>query len=249
MHKSYETPSLFKAFPDLVAIETTRHGGLSPVPYSSLNLGKNTDDAPGNIAQNREVLCGQLGISWSQVAYGKQVHGSAICNAYAAGRYEGFDAFMTNQRGLFVAITVADCTPILIYDPVRQVVAAAHAGWRGAAAHIGTRVLEAMTEQYGSQPQDCLIYIGTCIGFDHFEVGSEVVAEFPSAYARPADREGKFYLDLRAAIRHELLEAGVAQAHLEVSKFCTVTHNDHYFSHRKEQGTTGRFMGLIGLRE
>jgi polyphenol oxidase len=245
----YIRPAIFDAFPEVVAAESTRHGGVSTTPYASLNLGKNTDDAPASIAQNRALLCADLGIKWDQVAFGSQVHGNEVLAVTEPGRYDaGYDAFITNVQGVMVAITVADCTPILIYDPVQRACGAAHAGWRGAAAQIGTRTLAAMAGQYGTRASDCHVYIGTCISQAHFEVGPEVAAAFDQAYSRPALVAGKYFVDLQAAIKNEFMRAGVHELKVAGSTACTWIDNANYFSHRREQGKTGRFVVLIGMK-
>jgi polyphenol oxidase len=245
----YRKPTLFSTYQPLIALETTRHGGVSPVPYQSLNLGKNTDDAPEHIAQNRELLCNDLGIAWNQVAYGKQVHGNQVCHAALAGRYDGYDAFITNTPNVAVAVTVADCTPILFYDFINQACGAAHAGWKGASAKIASQTLQAMYNQFGTKPEACIVYVGTSISQAYFEVGSEVAELFDPIYSRKRTKEGKYDLDLKTAIKAELMSAGVPEQQIEVSPFCTWANNDDYFSHRREAGKTGRFMALIGVFE
>jgi polyphenol oxidase len=250
MHEqvSFLTPTIFQGFTELIAAETTRHGGVSPVPYQSLNLGKNTEDAQENIDQNRGIISKKLGMAWSDVALSKQVHGSEILVATTPGAYEGFDAIITDRVGVYCSITVADCTPILIYDPVHKAVGAAHAGWRGAAQKIGSKTLLSMQKAFGTQPKDCRVYIGTCISESQMEVGMEVVAEFDGDFCRRREKEGKYLLDLKGAIKADMLGVGMLDAQIELSKHCTWEQNDHYFSHRREKGQTGRFMAIIGMK-
>ncbi len=245
----YTQPDIFKPCKGLIAVETTRLGGVSPAPYTSLNLGKNTEDSTEHIEQNRALLCSDLGIEWSQVAFGSQVHGNQVCHVERGGRYDGFDAFITNTPNVAVAITVADCTPILIYDTATKACGAAHAGWRGAAAQIATHTLRAMQSAFGTHPSDCLVYVGTCIGQRRFEVGSEVAARFDREFSRRRKQKDKYLLDLKGAISAELRAAGVPGPQLGISPFCTWEHNANYYSHRREQGRTGRFLALIGWFE
>lgn len=245
----YTQPEIFRPYTGLISAETTRHGGVSLEPYTSLNLGKNTDDLPAHIEQNRALLCSDLGIKWTQVAYGSQVHGNQVCHVERGGRYDGFDAFITNTPNVAVAITVADCTPILIFDTVTKACGAAHAGWRGAAAQIATQTLQSMSNAYGTKAEHCLVHIGTCIGQERFEVGSEVAAEFASEFSRRGIQENKYLLDLKGALRAEIQAAGVPVQQIAVSPFCTWEQNADYFSHRREHGRTGRFLALIGWFE
>ena len=242
-------PLLFSQFPNLLAAESTRHGGVSPPPYHSLNIGVFTNDNPENIRENRYRLFQSLGISEAQVAHSHQVHGEEILLAERAGQYEGYDALITAQSGLFLSVTVADCTPILVYDPVQKAVAAIHAGWRGTAARIVFKTMKAMETHFQTRPQDCLAYVGTCIDECSYEVGKEVAVHFEEKFTRLGPEPGKFLLDLKSANAAQLLDAGVPESQIEISPFSTVLHNADYFSYRKEGGETGRMLGIIGILE
>ncbi len=242
-------PAIFQKIQGLIAAESTRHGGISPFPYHSLNVGYYTDDGPGNIRENRDRLFASLGISESQVASSHQVHGDQILLAEVPGRYEGFDALMTNRPGVFVAVTIADCTPILICDPVNRAVAAIHAGWKGTAARIVEKTVEAMTRHFGTAPGDCLAYVGACIDECSYEVGEEVGTQFDPLFARFDQASGKYFVDLKAANAAQLEGAGILRQNIEISPFSTVLHNEDYFSHRKEKGVTGRMTAIIGFIE
>lgn len=240
-------PSIFQNIQGLIAAESTRHGGVSPFPYHSLNVGYYTDDDQQNIRENRDRLFGSLGISESHVASSHQVHGDQILLAEAPGRYEGYDALITNRPGVFVAVTIADCTPILVCDPVSRAVAAIHAGWKGTAARIVEKAVEAMSRHFGTSPGNCLAYVGTCIDECSYEVGEEVGKRFDAPFARIDQASGKYFVDLKAANAAQLEGMGVFRKNIEISPFSTVLHNDNYFSHRKEKGVTGRMTALIGF--
>jgi YfiH family protein len=240
-------PAIFQKIQGLIAAESTRHGGVSPFPYHSLNIGYYTDDDQRNIRENRDRLFGSLGISESQVASSHQVHGDQILLAEAPGRYEGYDALITNRPGVFVAVTIADCTPILICDPVSRAVAAIHAGWKGTVARIVEKTLETMSRHFGTAPRDCLAYVGACIDECSYEVGEEVGKQFDAPFARFDQASGKYFVDLKAANAAQLEGAGFSRENIEISPFSTVLHNEDYFSHRKEKGVTGRMTAVIGF--
>ncbi|MBL7774992.1 MAG: peptidoglycan editing factor PgeF [Saprospiraceae bacterium] len=240
-------PEIFKSFSELTAAESTREGGVSPAPYASLNLGINTGDTPENVAENRRRFCQALQFAPEQLAWSKQVHGAEIRLAVAPGGSEGFDALITNTPGVLVAVSVADCAPVLVYDPRRRAVAAIHAGWRGAAAGILGKTLEAMAQHFGTRPGDCLAFIGTCIDECSFEVGVEVAAAFAPDYWRFDPASGKYFVDLKKNCAGQLENFGVPTGQISVSPFSTVLHNDRYFSHRNENGTTGRMLAVVGL--
>jgi len=241
-------PKIFTQFPVLAAAQSTRHGGVSPAPYQSLNLGKNTADVPFNVAENRRRFCAALGFQPAQMAWSKQVHGDQIRYATTPGGAEGFDALVTNVPGILLAVSVADCTPILVYDARQQAVGAVHAGWRGTAAEIVAKTLNFMQKAFGTSGEDCFAYIGACIDECSFEVGDEVAAAFAEPFKRFDAECSKYFVDLKKANAAQLLAFGLPKAHIEISPYCTMRHAADFFSHRKDQGVTGRGMGVIGLR-
>jgi len=243
----FRKPAIFTAFKNLIAAESTRHGGVSTAPFDSLNLGGSTTDKPENVIKNNHLFFNAIGINFEQVAKSHQVHGAEILFATEAGRYEGYDALITNVSGVQLAVTVADCTPILIFDPVQKAVAAIHAGWRGTVQQIVAKTVTQMQENFGTTPEDCIAYVGTCIDECSFEVGEEVAEHFQSEHKRWDDDRNKFFIDLKKANADQLLVAGLKKENIEISMFSTVLNNDDYFSYRAENGTTGRMLATIGL--
>lgn len=241
----FRRPSVFARFPELVAAESTRHGGVSTGHYQSLNLG-GSQDSQENIIQNNHIFFNALGIPFEQVAKVHQVHGTDIKVVTAPGRFEGYDALITNVIGIQLAVTVADCTPILIYDRLTGATAAIHAGWRGTVGGIVEKTLTAMQTEYGTDPRNCVGYVGTCIDECSFEVGEDVAQHFTATYKRWDEQKGKFFVDLKASNRDQLIGKGVDAEHVEVSPYSTVLHNRDYFSHRAEKGLTGRLLATIG---
>ncbi len=244
----FRTVSSFQQFPELIAAESTRNGGVSQAPYASLNLGLSTDDEEKAVWENRNRFFHALGIVPGQIASAYQVHGYDVKQVESPGRWEGFDALITNRKGIYLTVTVADCTPILIYDPVKQSVAAIHAGWRGTALRIVHHTLSRMNEAFGANPADCWAYIGTCIDECSYEVDADVADHFQSPYKRWDEERGKFFIDLKKANQAQLLAQGLHPDHVEISPYSTVLNNDQFFSYRKEQGQTGRMLNLIGLK-
>lgn len=244
----YRVPGLFFGQEHLNAAESTRHGGVSPAPYASLNLGLNTADDEANVVENRNRFFAAVGVDPSRVASSHQVHGNRVLTVVEPGRYDGYDALMTGQPNLFVTVTVADCVPVLICDPVRRAVAAIHAGWRGTAAQIVRETLTAMHSAFGTRPADCLAYVGTSIDADAYEVGQEVASAFSESCCRYDRGRDRYFLDLKEANRAQLLAGGVPAEQVELSPYSTVRHADDYFSYRRESGQTGRMLALIGWR-
>ena len=244
----YTQPALFAPFPNLISAESTRHGGVSPAPFASLNLGISTDDSPENVIENRRLFFEAIGATNYSFASSYQVHGTEVLYTTEPGRFEGYDALITNQPGLLVGVTVADCVPVLIYDAENQVVATIHAGWRGTVGGIVSKTLARMQQQFDTQPAACYSYVGTCIDECSFEVGPEVAREFADTFVQINPITQRPCVDLKANNRQQLIDAGVPVRQIELSPSSTVLNNQDYFSHRAEKGQTGRMLAVIGLR-
>ncbi|MBD2755009.1 peptidoglycan editing factor PgeF [Spirosoma validum] len=245
---SYRIPDVFTSFPNLIAAESTRHGGVSPAPFNSLNLGINTSDDSVNVDENRRRFFDAIGAATFRFASSHQIHGTDILYTVEPGRFDGYDALITNQPGLLIGVTVADCVPILIYDQANQAVAAIHAGWRGTVGGIVNKTLTYMQQRFGTLADHCYAYVGTCIDDCSFEVGPEVADQFGSSFRRDDLRSGKSLIDLKAANKQPLLDFGIPAAQIGISSFSTVLHNKDYFSYRVEQGQTGRMLAVIGIK-
>ncbi len=245
----FTKPKIFQPFPKLIAAESTRHGGYSQAPYTSLNLGLHSGDELETVYKNRDKFFEALTVATENVAYSYQIHEDKILIATEAGAYEGYDALISNQAEVFVAVTVADCTPILIFDAKQNAVAAIHAGWRGTVLEIVAKTIAKMQATFGTNPADCFAYIGTCIDECSFEVGEEVAQNFADVYKRFDESKNKYFVDLKKANKAQLLACGVPENQIEISEFSTVLQNENYFSHRKEQGKTGRMLALIGVKK
>jgi purine-nucleoside/S-methyl-5'-thioadenosine phosphorylase / adenosine deaminase len=232
----------------IIAAQSDRHGGVSPAPFNSMNLGLSVKDDEKNVIKNRELFFGELGIQLSQLAIVHQVHGNNVLVVTEPGRKEGYDAQITNVPGLFLVVSTADCTPVLIHDTKNNAVAAIHAGWKGTVAKIVSNTLQLMKETYGTEGKDCKAFIGACISYDNFEVGAEVAEHFDTSLKRYDEQKQKWFVNLKAANKKQLSEHGVSTDNIEISDLCTVGNNNTFFSHRKEKGVTGRMMAVIGVR-
>ncbi len=240
-HNRVIRPDIFSHIPQLVAGISTRHGGVSSQAYQSLNLGVHTDDDPSAISSNLKLFCADLGISPDSLARSYQVHGSEIWTSVSPSYESGYDAIMAPEPGVFAGVGIADCCPILLADPKREVAAAIHAGWKGTVAQIVHKTASSMIKG-GSNPVDILAYIGPCISLENFEVGDEVAEQFEFKVKRGA----RWHVDLKATNAVQLQALGISQ--IEISDYCTVANNDLFFSHRKEQGITGRMLAVIGFQ-
>ncbi|NTU67819.1 MAG: peptidoglycan editing factor PgeF [Chlorobiaceae bacterium] len=242
-------PEIFRRFPGLIALQTTRKGGVSEPPFESLNLGRNTDDDPACVRANHEGLCRHLGIPDESLVLTVQVHGTSVCRIGLPGNVSGFDALITDTAGIYIAIGTADCYPVLIHDPEHGASGAVHAGWQGTVGEIVAKTLKAMAESFGTRPEDCFAWVGTGISGDNYEIGPEVAERFDERYLRPSPGDdGKYLLDLSAANRDQLVKAGLPVVQVECSSWCSSRDQKLFFSYRRDQGRTGRMLSIIGIR-
>ncbi|WP_297854501.1 peptidoglycan editing factor PgeF [Meiothermus sp.] len=226
---------------------TTRVGGVSPAPFDSLNLGLSTADDPAHVQENRRRVLALFGNP--PLAGLSQVHGNLVHGVETAGEWEG-DGLLTSTPGLLLRVSVADCYPILLHDPVQGVVGALHAGWRGVVSGILPRALDIMKSRWGSHPDHIRVAVGPGISGPHFQVGPEVVAQFEQqnlAFAQPDSlHPGKYLLDLERAIRAQAQREGICPEHYWALGRCTYA-DPVFFSHRRDRGQTGRMWALIML--
>jgi len=218
---------------------TTRKGGVSRGPYASLNLSASTGDLPLNVRLNQERVLSRFG--FPPVAALDQIHSATVHVVRGAGVWQG-DGLLTDRPGLLLRVAVADCYPILLYDPSGGVVGALHAGWRGVLKGILPRALELISEHWKSPLGEVWVVVGPGISGKVYQVGPEVAERF-LAQGLPV-LENPYRLDLLAALRLQALSHGVRAEHFWASGHCTYS-DRRFFSHRRDGGRTGRMWGVI----
>jgi hypothetical protein len=235
---------------------STRLGGISRAPFDSLNLGNPNgcavQDAYEHVWENYRILQAAAGCAGGELCHVHQVHGAAVVRAEAGKPFDTSgkaDAIVTADPARVVAVRVADCAPVLLASDNGRAVAAVHAGWRGVIAGVLITALQEMRGVADISPARCVAAIGPCIGPEAFEVGPEVLAEFVRVFGDRAPvrrrQDGKGTVDLRAALRLQLLAAGVPDKSIETTDRCTRRDADEFFSHRRENGVTGRMAAII----
>jgi YfiH family protein len=242
-------------YPDLYHGAFTRLGGVSRPPFASLNLARSVGDDTQVVQENNRRMLRVFGLTSDRATTVWLVHGKqvAVMTSADAGAYrQGFDALITRERGLALTMRFADCVPIVFFDPVQRAVGLAHAGWRGVAEKVIATTVAALSENFGSDPRDLWAGIGPCISADRYRVGQEVIdlvqpACPPRAPIVQRQPDGAVHLDLNAAVASQLRACGVEN--IEDSAICTASNTAEWFSHRAENGKTGRFGVVIGLRE
>lgn len=245
--------SLLSSYPDLLACFTTRHGGVSRFPYTSANFAFHVGDDPADVLSNHDLLAQKLGYDRSRLIHMRQIHSDRII---IADETLGFDtppecdALITNRPGTPLMVMSADCTPVLLYDPLTRSIGAVHAGRAGALNAILPKTLETMRKAYGTRLDDVYAVLGPSIGGCCYEINPKIAAEAErSGYANALRSENqKVFLDVNTILLSQLEKVGIAAERIEVAGACTSCEREEYFSYRADAQKTGRIAGVIMLR-
>lgn len=233
----------------------TRHGGISPEPWGSLNVGGTVGDDLARVRENRNISFRAMERNPESMFDVWQVHSADVVCARAprptGESYRQADVILTDQEDVTLFMRFADCVPLLLHDPRTAVIGVAHAGWMGTLRDVATSSINAMRKNYGSNPADILVGIGPSIGPDHYEIGADVILQVMQKFGDDSERvlkshSGKIHFNLWEANRMLLERAGVQ--HIELSGICTACNTGDWYSHRAEKGRTGRFGALISLQ-
>ena len=248
--ENIETPHMF----------TTRKGGVSEGFLASMNIGTRRGDERENVLKNYEILGKAIGFDPKKSVHTKQTHTDIVRLAdeslWGAGLYapelSDCDALVTNKAGTALVIFTADCTPILLYDPVTGAVGAAHAGWRGTASDIAGKTVRAMTEHFGCKLENIQAAIGPNIGKCCFETDKDVPEAMYALLGEEAapyitQKGEKFHLDLKGINACLLRRAGVRS--VDISHHCTACNPELYWSHRKVGSNRGSQGAIILCKE
>ena len=239
---------------------TTRLGGVSTGIFDSLNLSLGRGDDPQNVVENYRRIGEILGFTPEDVVNARQTHSDIVVkvgrkdrgNLTVAGASPECDALITNEPGVALYVSTADCTPILLHDPVTGAVGAAHAGWRGTASAIGGKTVEAMVREFGCDPANIHAAIGPNVGFCHFETDADVPNAMREAFGEEVEAfirtsGDKYYVNLKEINALILRRAGVR--HIEISTECTMCQPHRFWSHRITRGQRGAQGAIILRRE
>ena len=238
---------------------STRHGGVSPAPWNTLNFSVLRGDTPERVKENRARLAAALGVDNQRVIRCHQVHSTGVAkvDGQDAGQWQNdTDGLITDAIDLPLTLVFADCVPILLYDPRRHALGVCHAGWRGTLNGMSTATLWAMQAAYDVNPADVQVCIGPSIGPQSYQVGQEVVDLAYAKLSNPAELftypngpDQNPYFDLWQANIVQLVEAGVPPTQLENSGIDTAQNTQDFFSHRAEKGRCGLFSMTAWLTQ
>ena len=239
-------PDIFKEDDGIKAWFTCKNADLytKNQQIEGLNLGYNTAEEAEVVFRHRKELANLLNINLQEVAFAEQVHGSGVQVVSKGGTYNGVDALISRTEGITLAIQVADCAAVLMADPGNRVIAAVHAGWRGAADDIIPKTVDEMIS-LGMKPADIKAFISPCISQENFEVGEEVAERFPQQFVDYSTYK-KPHVNLKGFLEDQLSKLGLKKSHIEVHQGCTVENANRFYSYRREQQASGRMLGVIG---
>lgn len=232
----------------------TRQGGVSPIPWSSLNVATSVGDSRENVIENRNRIMALFGKSYDSIYDTWQVHSDLVLHSELprpiSEPHKKGDAVMTSNADVALMMVFADCVPILFYDIQNKVIAIAHAGWQGTLKHIASRTIEMMKETYHSEARHIITGIGPSIGVDHYEIGEETAREVAASFYEKEDmvlkkKGDKIYFDMWQANKLLLEQENVAS--IEIAGLCTACDINNWYSHRAEKGSTGRFAAVLTM--
>jgi len=244
--------NIFSEWEDrLTTVMTTRAGGYSEPPYGSLNMGDLVNDDTAALSGNRKLVSKALGIEGFDWVMARQVHGTRIKEIQSSSDQhpEDCDALSITKTNTIAAIVLADCLPIILYDPDRHSGIISHAGWKGTTAGIGEKAVKHMINA-GSRIENLVAAVGPGIGPCCYPVGNDTAKEFSESFAYPEkvvtrNSEGTFLLDLETANISRLRSCGIKEKNIAAAGFCTACRPEEFFSYRKEGGLTGRHAALM----
>lgn len=233
----------------------TRIGGYSQSPWAELNLGLTVGDDPEHVLRNKKLTYETMGRDYSSHFDCWLVHGDHAIVTDAphppwTTSPPKADIIITDKPEVTLYMRFADCVPILLFDPVKKVIGIAHAGWQGTVKNVPMKAAQIMKQKFGSRSGDIIAAIGPSIGPESYEVGEDVASQVRKAFGVDASGllntiNSKTHLDLWQANRLSLEEAGIK--HIQISGICTATNTQDWFSHRAENGRTGRFGVMVSL--
>lgn len=246
----YSSPK-FEGFPGLVHAFLGRTGGVSSGRLAALNMGRMEEDGHENLNENKRRVAKAFGIRTGKLFTVSQIHSDRVVvidNADTVpeeAKTLEADAIISNIKGIAIGVLTADCVPILMFDPKNEVIAAAHAGWKGTAQKIAMKAVKKMVERFGSRPEEIIAAVGPAIGSCCYSVDDDVAMAVGYLDRAAVRKESGWRLDLPKANLIQLQEMGITD--MDVSNICTSCSTDLFYSHRGEKGKTGRQFSFISL--
>ena len=206
-------------------------------------------DSEANVAANRQLFLEKFGINPAQLAEPLQIGMDGVKIIDQPGEYASQDALITAQPGVYLRVLTADCSPILIWSDKDLLVAAVHSGWQGSELDILGKTLKKMHTEMGAELESLYLVIGPGLSQDNFEVGPEFSDKFPAEFLIPLQGRNRYLFDNNAYLRDTAIRSGVPAHHIETLPYCSYKEDSLFYSHRRDAGTTGRMMSVIGINQ
>ncbi|AWD64075.1 peptidoglycan editing factor PgeF [Priestia megaterium] len=246
----------------LVAGFTTKNGGVSKPPFASFNLGLHVNDNVEDVITNRKILAAELDMSFESFVCAEQVHEATVQKVTKADCAKGLykyeegikaaDGIYTNESDILLALCYADCVPLYFYAPDHHLVGLAHAGWKGTVKDIAGNMIRLWVEQENVPVEDIYVAIGPSIEDCCYVVDNRVITQVNEVVGQNGYQEvspGQYALNLKKVNKLLVQNAGVLPERILTSSYCTSCEDDLFFSHRRDQGKTGRMFNFIGFKE
>ena len=258
------TSRMLDSIPELFNAFSTKIGGISQGQYESMNLSFTVGDEPSNVVENFHIFANNVKIPTFSMVYSHQTHTTNIMKVTKEHggmgidrerTYSDIDGIVTNEPGLCLVTSYADCVPLYIVDPVKKAIGLSHAGWRGTVNNIAKNTVELMNKEYGCNPGDLKVFIGPSICNECYEVSEDVAEEFAKAYGKDVfmkilipKENGKFKLNLHEANKVNFINEGVKPNNIEITDVCTCCNSEILFSHRATKGKRGGLCAFLMLK-
>lgn len=225
---------------------STKIGLERGAPYY-FNLSKSVDDEETAVDENRNAFYQSLGLTEEKIVLQKQIHGDRIAIINSIGNIGENDAMITKKVGVGLAISSGDCVPAFFYDTKKNIIGAAHSGWRGTKLRIIEKTLNLFKSIYQSNPEDIVVYLGPSISQKNYEVDIEVANQFDEKLIKP--KKEKFLLDLVKANTLMIKQFGIPAKNIQISNLCSYEQSHFLHSYRREGAKSGRSLGIIAIKE
>lgn len=232
-------------------------GGVSRGKICGLNLGFRVGDDPRDVKENYSIIARDLGFDLNKTVLSRQTHTDNIrivteedCGKGITRQSDIYDTdgLVTDIKGIALIVFAADCTPILLFDPVCGVAAAVHSGWRGTIKGIGGKAVKLMCDTFGSAPENIIAAVGPCIGACCFEFDKpEAEKLFDAKYIIGSEKKDKVHIDIQSMNADILISCGITKNHIDKADMCTVCNSDKYYSYRAHGSNTGRQAAVISV--
>ena len=211
-----------------------------------MNMSYKVGDDPAVVSVNRKLFFSQFGISIDNLAIPLQRHSDIVRRADTTGEYENCDALITDKSEVALIVTIADCVPIMLFDPIHDAIGLVHAGWRGTANAIVIKTIDKMRDEFKTDTKNVLAFIGPSAGVCCYEVSEEIAVKFQNKLVNYGKR--KIFVDLKKENAFQLQQEGIVQGNIEISKHCTICEKELFHSYRRDGKIAGRMIAVICLK-